>query len=109
MNDPKKVIEALDGLLYEMEKVHIPSEKAAIYAAARWLIADLEAVSQRLTVQTAIAAEGILRLQESFGGFLGTEPVNPGTNLTAGAMGISQLKNLLPQLVAVAVERDCRP
>lgn len=95
MNDPKKSLAVLKELLYEMPKVDTLAEKAALYAAARWLILDFEEQCRRKGAPSGTSSEALLRLRESFGGFLGTEPVNPDANLTYGAMGLNSLKDLI--------------
>lgn len=94
MNDPKKSLSVLEKLIYEMPKVDTLAERAALYAAARWLIQDFEEQCARKNAPSGISEPNLLRIRESFGGFLGTEPVNPDSNLTCGAMGLNGLKEI---------------
>ena len=62
MNDPKFAVKKLRAMLKQALGAESDHEKAALYAAARWLLADLQAESDK---QRLGLGEGILRVRDA--------------------------------------------
>lgn len=97
MDEPRKVVETLEKLLYASAKAEALNEIAAFYGAARWLIADLEAACDKKGLHGR-SWEAILRLKQAFAVDMGFGAINPAASTTWGAMGIGTIKSLLPEL-----------
>jgi hypothetical protein len=68
MNDPNLAVAKLKEQVKQAAKADTDHEKAAIYAAARWLLADLQAESDK---QSLCSGEGILRVRDAIAAMTG--------------------------------------
>jgi hypothetical protein len=92
MNDPALAVRKLKELMKMATAAQTDYEKAAIYAATRWLTADLQAESDQ---QRLGLGEAILRVRESIGGITGFdigEDKSHQSHLTTSAMGFRVLE-----------------
>ena len=94
MADVAKSLNTLKVMLFNSIRSESISEKAAFYASARWILADIEGQLSKHGLATR-GSEALLRIEESFGSVLGT--VSVGAPETYGMMGISTIKELMSE------------